>query len=244
MRSASKRYGFRPGILPTLGAAALMGLFIALGVWQLNRAQEKQAMLLQYEARNQRPAVELRPPVADMPSWRHRRVRVTGHFDADRQFLLDNQVYRGRAGYHVLTPLVLAQDQSRVLVDRGWVPLGASRDQLPQVSVTTGEVTLEGLVYVPYEEAYSLGNMDTGESGWPLRVQYIDFEQMAKRLEAPLAKMIIRLDTQSPYGYRREWQIAPFTPERHLGYAVQWFAFAATLLAIYLVVNFKRVDKE
>jgi surfeit locus 1 family protein len=239
---ASTRYSFKPAILPTLATLALMGLFIGLGVWQLNRAHEKQAMLLQYHTRSQKSPVQLRLPVADAERWQYRRVRITGHFDGERQFVLDNQVNRGRAGYHVLTPVKPTTGQSRVLVDRGWIPLGISREEMPDVDVASSEVTFEGVVYVPYERAYSLGQMASGETGWPLRVQFIDFEQMAVRLGAPLAEMIIRLDAESPYGYRREWQIAPFTPERHLGYAVQWFAFACVLLIIYLSVNFKRMQ--
>jgi surfeit locus 1 family protein len=242
METRGHRYRFKPMPLSTFAAAALIGLFIALGAWQLNRAQERQAMLLQYETRSHKPAVQLQLPIADTESWRYRRVKVTGHFDDDHQFLLDNQVSRGRAGYHVLTPLDPSAGQGNVLVDRGWVPLGTSREELPDVGVESGEVSLEGVVYIPYEGGYSLGGMATGEVGWPLRVQFIDFKQMAARLGVPLAEMIIRLDPHSRYGYRREWQIVPFSPERHLGYAVQWFALACALLVIYLVVNFKRIE--
>jgi surfeit locus 1 family protein len=84
--------------------------------------------------------------------------------------------------------------------------------------------------------------MTGGETGWPLRVQFIDFKQMARRLDSALGAMIVRLDPKSPYGYRREWQIAPMGPQRHLGYAVQWFALACTLLVIYVLVNLRRVD--
>ncbi len=244
MAAARKRYRFRPAPLPTIAAAALMGLFIALGIWQLNRAQDKQAMLMQYEVLSQRPPIDLRLPVEDTESWRYRRVAVVGHFDGQHQFLLDNQISHGQVGYHVLTPFKLTASQGRVLVDRGWIPLGANRNILPGVTVTKDEVTLEGTVYVPYARRFSLGDMDVGEAGWPLRVQFVDFEQMAERLGAPLADMIIRLDPESPYGYRREWQIVPFSPIRHLGYAVQWLALAATLLVIYVAVTLKASSKE
>lgn len=236
-----RRYRFRPTLLPTLAAAVLMALFLALGVWQLNRAQEKQAMLRQHEDLSQRRAVQLRLPIADPAQWRHRRVTVTGRFDSDRQFLLDNRVSRGQVGYHVLTPLRLFASGGSVLVDRGWVPLGSSREELPSVPVTDREITVEGVVYVPYEEAYSLGRMDAGETAWPRRVQFLDFLQMGKRLGSELPEMTIRLDPAAPHGYRREWQIVPFTPQRHLGYAVQWFALAAAVLVLYIVVNLRRI---
>jgi surfeit locus 1 family protein len=227
-------------MLPTLAAVVLAGLFIALGMWQLNRAQEKQAMLAQYERLSQRRAVALRLPVAHPARWRHRKVSVTGHFERGRQFLLDNKISRGQVGYHVLTPLRLSASGRSVLVDRGWVPLGASREELPRIPVTGREVTVDGVVYVPFDEPYSLGGMDTGETGWPRRVQFIDFKQMARRLDAPLASMVVRLDPAAPYGYRREWELVPFSPERHLGYAVQWFALASAVLILYIVVNLRR----
>lgn len=197
-------------------------------------------MLLAYEnLSNQRP-VKLELPVAKPESWRYRHVKLTGRFDNARQFLLDNQVSRGQVGYDVLTALRLPEDQGRVLVDRGWVPLGANREVLPDVAVSADKISIQGAVYVPYAQGYSLGGMATGETGWPLRVQFIDFKQMGARLKAPLAVMVIRLDPEAPYGYRREWEVVPFGPARHLGYAVQWFALACALLAIYIFVNLNR----
>lgn len=218
-----------------------MGLFVALGVWQLNRAHAKHAMLSRYEALSQRSPVELRLPLKNEARWRYRRVELTGCFHRERQFLLDNQVRDGQVGYDVLASFEPSGNAQRVLVDRGWVPLGASRDRLPRVPVTARQVTIRGTVYVPYEKGYSLGGMDTGERGWPRRVQFVDFEQMGLRLHAPLARMTVRLDSASPYGYVREWQVAPFSPQRHLGYAVQWFALAVGMLVIFAVVNLKRL---
>jgi len=216
-----------------------MGLFIALGIWQLNRAEEKQAILDSYALRGQQPPVALALPLKNAGRWRYRHVEVTGRFDPDHQFLLDNQVRAGQAGYHVLTPLHVNCGQS-LLVDRGWIPLGASRERLPEMPVTDARITLRGTVYVPYEQGFSLGGMDAGERVWPRRVQFVDFKRMGARLDLALAGASLRLDPESPHCYRCEWQLAPFTPERHLGYAVQWFAMALALLIIVIVVNVKR----
>jgi surfeit locus 1 family protein len=235
-----RRYDFKPALVPTVAAIVLTGLFITLGVWQLNRAQEKQAMLSRYEALGQRRPVELQLPVMNEARWRYRNVRLTGRFDREHQFLLDNQVYRGRVGYNVLTLLQPIGAEQRVLIDRGWIPAGTSRGQLPRIPVTARRVTIQGEVYVPYEDGYRLGGMDTGEHGWPRRIQFIDFEQIARRATAPLARMIVRLNPASPHGYVRDWQIVPFSPQRHLGYAFQWFALAVGMLVIFIVVNTNR----
>ncbi len=235
-----RRYDFKPALLPTTGAVLLTGLFILLGVWQLNRAQEKQAMLSRYETLSQRRPVELQLPVVNEARWRYQNVKLTGRFDREHQFLLDNQVYRGRVGYNVLTLLEPTGAKQCILVDRGWIPAGASRIKLPRVPVTARRVTIQGEVYVPYGKGYRLGGMDSGEQGWPRRIQFIDFEQIGRRTAAPLAQMIIRLNPTSPYGYMRDWQIVAFSPQRHLGYAVQWFALAVGMLVIFIVVNTNR----
>ncbi|MGH8503012.1 MAG: SURF1 family protein [Gammaproteobacteria bacterium] len=241
MHNRGKRYLFRPTVLPGVAAAILTGLFIALGVWQLNRAQEKQAILETYALRNQQSPEELTLPLKDKPWWRYRRVEVTGHFTANRQFLLDNQVNHGRVGYNVLTPLRVTGNRG-VLVDRGWIPLGSSRDERPEIPVTSARVRLRAMVFVPYARGFSLGGMDEGETGWPRRVQFIDFERMGARVDLALAGVALRLDPQSPYCYRCEWQLTPFSPARHLGYAVQWFALAVAVLVIFIVVNLKRSE--
>lgn len=243
MRSRGKRYTFKAAVLPGVAAAVLMGLFIALGIWQLNRAEEKQAILDSYAFRSRQPPIELALPLTNASRWRYRHVEITGRFDSHHQFLLDNQVRRGQAGYHVLTPLRVG-DRLSLLVDRGWVPLGGSRARLPEIPVTNAKVTLRGTIYVPYEQGFSLGGMDAGETAWPRRVQFVDFKQMGARVGLALADASLRLDPASPYCYRCEWQIAPFTPMRHLGYAVQWFAMAFALLVIFIVVNVKRNESH
>lgn len=232
-------YRFRFALLPTLVTAVLLCLFVSLGAWQVNRAEEKRQILEHYMLRSQRAPTQLRLPLQDPGSWRYVNVRVKGWFDADRQFLLDNQVKQGIAGYHVLSPLRL-NDTEAVLVDRGWIPAGDDRSALPDTRVTDTAVELLGYVYIPYGEAFHLGALDDSEPTWPRRVQYIDFTEMAKRLGYPLAELVLRLNPESPHGYRREWRTIPFSPERHLGYAVQWFALAAVLIVIYIALNLRR----
>ncbi len=245
MRGRGKHFTFRPAvflnvaIVPSVTAAVLITLFIALGIWQLNRAEEKQAILNSYALRSQLPPAALPLPLTNAGRWRYRHVEVTGRFDSDHQFLLDNQVRGGQAGYQVLTPLRVSGEQG-LLVDRGWIPLGASRERLPEIPVSHASVTLRGTIYVAHEQGFSLGGMDAGETGWPRRVQFVDFKRMGARIDLALVGASLRLDPESPYCYRCAWQVAPFTPERHLGYAVQWFAMALALLIIVIVVNVKR----
>ena len=235
-------YRFTPNPFLSLITLGLLILFLALGVWQLERADEKRVILENYTYRSKQPPQPLILPLDDPGAWRYRKVHVKGLFDHNQQFLLDNQVSRGEAGYQVLTPFKLKGSSARVLVDRGWVAVGRDRLHLPQISVDTNEINLIGTLYVPYDKGFRIGTIDEGQTSWPRLVQYIDFKMMGDRLGYSLYPVILRLDPASSGGYRREWPTVPFTPERHLGYAVQWFALAAALFVIYLALNIKRTN--
>jgi surfeit locus 1 family protein len=237
-------YRFQPTLILTLIAAALFILFVWLGNWQLNRANEKRLILRNYDHRIQEPPSELPLPLSDATAWRYRRVRITGRFDEEKQFLLDNQVNRGQAGFNVLTPLKLLHKEQAVLIDRGWIPLNADRRQLPDVSVATDVVSLEGVVYVPYGRGVRLGGLDEASNQWPRLIEYLDFEAMSNRLGYPLAPLTIRLDPKSPHGYRRTWKAVPITPQTHTAYALQWFTFAAVMMVIYLALSLKRRESS
>jgi surfeit locus 1 family protein len=229
---------FSPRPVPTLVTVLLFPLLLGLGFWQLDRAEQKQALVAEYEQRSELPPVELVPGLEDGESLRYRRVQVTGRYDSARQLLLDNQVRERRAGFNVVTPLLIDEGETAVLVDRGWRPLGATRSDLPDVGVEGGQRRVHGEAYVPFE-GYRLGEA-AEPSGWPRFIQYVDFAQLEAVVGRNLLPLIVRLDPGEPDGYLREWPVIPFSADRHIGYAVQWFALAAALLLIYLVVNTHR----
>lgn len=233
-------YHFRPALFPSLAAGVLIGLFLGLGIWQLQRAEEKKTLVEDLERRAREPAVVLSPPVGEAHTWRNRRITAEGRFVAERQLLLDNQVYKGRVGYHVLTPFQLSGTNSMVLVDRGWVPAGENRSVLPTVSSPSTEIQIQGTAYVHYSQGFHIGEIDTNQTSWPRVIQYVDYEEVGHRLGTALMPLTVRLDPNGPYGYVRDWDSAPFSPQRHLGYAVQWFALAAALIVIFLALSIRR----
>ena len=242
MRLQIGEFSFKPSPLLSLLAGGLLVLLLSLGNWQLDRADEKRTIMQDYEQRIKQPTSELSFPISDAEQWRSRKVRIMGRFENEKQFLLDNQVSRGQVGLQVLTPLKLLHRDEAVLVDRGWVPLGPDRKQLPDISVDTDVVSLRGTVYVPYKQGFRLGSMDEGHFGWPRLIQYLDFGAMSDRVGYPLAPLTIRLDPNLPHGYRREWQPVSMSPETHLAYAMQWFTLAAVLIVIYLALSLKRLS--
>jgi surfeit locus 1 family protein len=237
------RYEFRPKLYITVLTLIFMSLFILLGMWQLSRAQEKEAIIHTWQQRKTQPASELDWNHVQNPGGqRFRHVRIDGRWVPDRQFLLDNQINEGRPGYQVITPLAVSGRKPWLLVDRGWVPLGGSRKRLPDVGLRPAEQAVVGTVYVPFGRGFHLGGMDDGQHGWPRVIQFLDFKNMAQRLGHPVLPLIIRMDAGQPQGYVREWQPVAFTPARHIGYAVQWFAMALILVLIYLFRNLRQAD--
>lgn len=227
------RLRFAPRLLATAAAVAAALAFAALGNWQLGRAQEKRALAADFA--REAPAIGFRMIGDDAP--RYQRVIARGSYDTDRQFLLDNMSHAGRAGVLVLTPLGLA-DGSTVLVNRGWQPYGRTRASLPAVAVTAEVRTVAGrLDNLPRPSI----RLDAPQAeGWPRLVQYPRMEELSAMLGRELYPRMILLDAALPDGYVREWTVPGTTPDRHLGYAVQWFAFAALAIAIWVALSLRR----
>lgn len=227
---------FAPGLVPTLVMLPVLALLLWLGTWQVHRAAEKRVLFEDF-ARGGDALVELPPPGSLAP--RYARVRVTGTYLPGRQFLLDNMTQAERVGYRVLTPLGRT-DGTTVLVDRGWLPLGASRDRLPDVRVGTEPRTITGRVDLLPRPGIVLDTPDG--AGWPRVISFPTLGQLERLAGRPLYPQIVLLDPALPDGYVRDWQAPGLPPDRHIGYAVQWYGLALTLLVIYVVVNLKSTD--
>lgn len=228
---------------PWVTGVALLVLFLFLGNWQLQRADEKRAVLAGFEAaasaRHQRLDLSVEP----LESLRFRPVMLSGHYLPEQQFLLDNQVRQGQVGYRVITPLLDRDSGRTVLIERGWIPRGPERETLPDVTAgLAGDVvTIRGHVYLPFGEGYRLGAMDEAPGVWPRVIQYLDFAAIGERLQQDVPPLTVRLDPEEPLGYEREWRpVLPMGPERHLAYAVQWFGLALALVVIAMVMAYRR----
>lgn len=237
--SALKPAGLRfsPPAVPTVVAAALLLLLCSLGFWQLDRAAGKEAALVRFEAAR---STLLDETALGRDPYEFARVDLVGRYDSAHQFLQDNRTYRGRSGYHVLTPLRTAS-HGAVLVNRGWVPADPDRNSLPEIAAPRGPVRLQGTVRLAREDLFVLGDTGYAAPGWPRVVQRVELDAMKRSLGYSLADWLVALDPAAPNGYVREWKAAPgLTPDRHRGYAFQWFALAAALFSIWVAVNLKR----
>lgn len=233
-----------PAWAVVLTALALAG-FVSLGAWQLGRAQLKQQRIDAFlEAGRQTVDADgLR--FDDLA--RYQRVSLRGRYDAGRQILLDNMPSAsGHPGYRVLTPLERADGRGRVLVDRGWVPLGSSRAVLPDLEVATAEREVSGLLDVLPEPGLRVGPaVNPGETGWPRVMLFPTERDVETALGRDVESRIVLLDPEQPDGFERAWRPSlGFAPERHLGYAVQWFAFALVAAILFVALNLRHAGPE
>jgi surfeit locus 1 family protein len=233
------RLNFTPGLWPSLVTLVLLGVLLSLGFWQLHRAEQKRVLLASYERDTKATVFQLEPNLRSVSDLDYHFASAVGYYDAKHQFLLDNRTYLGRAGYHVLTPFKLRESSVAVLVNRGWIPIGASRDEVPDLRVSTQRRSIEGRIKQPSAGGLMLGEEQPRER-WPYRIQRVDMQRLSTELAYPLLPVILLLDGEQQDGYVRDWNPLTSGPERNVGYAVQWFGLAAVLLIIYLVVNTRR----
>lgn len=230
---------FRPGRWPTLITLLVFGILLSLGFWQLDRAEQKRALLAEYQAGTATALLRLDANLSSVEGLQYQSASVSGRYDGAHQFLLDNRTHNGMAGYEVLTPLKLTGAQVGVLVNRGWVPLGGSRAYLPAVPVSGEERSVIGRIRDVSEKGFSLGR-EQARTGWPYRILRVDLAELENELGYPLLPLVLLLDPAQADGYARDWHPLTFGPERNVGYAVQWFSLATTLLIIYVAVNLKK----
>ncbi len=234
---------FRPAFWPSLAYVLLLPLLVRLGIWQLDRAAEKQAILDDIAAAEEVPPRALSLPLAEVDALNYRKFVVRGEYLQGRDYLLDNQSQQGRVGYHVLTPLRLAAwPEQCVLVDRGWVAQGRDRQNLPVIVTPTGERAITGSVWLSWRESFRLGDRARSDSRWPAVIQWIEPAAMAEELPCRPLPLVLRLDAAAEGGFVRDWPAPRIEPEKSISYAVQWFALAAVLTLIYVFVNLKKIE--
>jgi surfeit locus 1 family protein len=229
-----RNYSFKPGRGISLLFLTVFAVFVSLGAWQMRRAGEKEALMAAREQRGREAPVRLDGAATDLELLRYRRVVMAGQYDAAHQFLLDNQIYGQRPGYQVLTPLRIAGSGAAVMVNRGWVPLGADRARMPAVGLAATGVQLSGVVDRFPGVGFKLNGAEVPGPGWPSVVQLAVPERLAERLGYPVLPYQVLLDEKAGEGYVRAWREIRLDPEKNLGYAGQWFLFALTAAVLYL----------
>jgi surfeit locus 1 family protein len=237
MKFGEHQFKFR--LVPTLLLAIPVPLLAGLGVWQLDRAEQKREQTQTLQQRERQAPLMLTGMQADASALRYRRIRVQGSFEPDGQFFIENRRYAGRTGFYVITPLRMSGSNIRVLVNRGWLPAPAD-GALPAAQMPSGNVEVNGVVETPSAPALVLHDGRDATQIWGRRWPYMTIELFAAGVAYPVQPFVILQDPDNTHGFTRDWPRELPKEGMHLGYAIQWFAFALISLGLYLRLSLVR----
>jgi surfeit locus 1 family protein len=227
---------FQPRFWPTVVALIMMAMVIGLGTWQLQRRVWKTDLLATIAARMNAPAVPLPAQIDNPPDWTFRSVHVAGHFDADKALWLYGRTYDGKAGIHLMVPLIRAEGDP-ILVDRGFVPFDHG-SELAAIASADGAVEIDGVVRIPEPGGLFMPSNQPDKNIW----YTVDMPAMAKTIAQPLAPVYIAAKPTAAAG----WPAATGGTEgtgirnEHLNYAIFWYSMAVVLAGIYLMSSRSR----
>lgn len=227
---------WRAGWKMTTFVIVMLPLVLALGFWQLDRAREMRGYQDQYFARM---AMTPEPPGNHRDMLPFERLRLEGWYDAHMHFLVDNQVRQGRQGYWVVSRFTTV-DGAAWLVNRGWIAAPGTRDSLPEIPTPPDRVVVVG-VFWPETGLVPLLAAEAVSGDWPRRVQRLDVARMAGPAGVEVHSEI-RLEAGHPGVFAAAPLDAVFSPDRHRGYAVQWFGLAIALGVGFVLFGFRKND--
>jgi surfeit locus 1 family protein len=237
MRIANRN--FSPSLRAVALTVAAVPLFVWAAFWQLDRAAEKDALQAKFAA-GQSTVVELTAANATGLT-QYQRVTARGHYDSAHQILLDSMPSAmGQPGYRVVTPFEL-QDGGWLLVDRGWHRPGATRAEIPDVTVAEAPRTVAGQLSVLPRPGLRIAAQPGTDTSWPRVMNYPDQAAVEKALSRKVLPGLVLLDNDQPDGFERAWQARfDLGSERNLSYAVQWFGFAIVAIVLFVVMGLRR----
>jgi surfeit locus 1 family protein len=227
---------FAPTVWPTLATLFFFALTLALGNWQSGRAETKRALQARYDAAVHEAPIHVGGSLLDRDSVLFRKLEVEGIFDDAHTILLDNRVMNGVAGYHVLTPLRINGSRLAILVNRGWVMAGRTRERVPAAPAPAGVVRLEGMAVDPHTRYVELAPTMPQGRVW----QNLDFARYAATSGLGLQPVLLLQTSHTTDGLQRSWPRPDTGVDTHVGYAFQWYSLAATLAVLWLIMNVKR----
>lgn len=229
----------------TLFSVFFLILFINLGFWQLRRADYKVRLLAQQAQREHQPARTLARIPADPKRADELPVILEGSYDKDHTFLLDNRVLNGRVGFEVLVPFHDTSTNQYALVNRGFVPMGRTRHDVPRVPpLATNSTVATGSVHVTAEDGHPSHRGTSVLAPGMTIVEDASPALVSRLIHKPFYPHMIRLARSDPNALPRYWPVTMMMPSRHRAYAVQWFLMAVAVVGAWGAFSFRRARPE
>ena len=226
----------------TIAALLAVVLTLALGRWQLSRADQKETHQAATESQGRLPALDAQDllATADMKSLVHRKIVLHGHWLAQHTVYLDNRQMHDKVGQFVLTPFQLEGSGAVLLVQRGWVARNfLDRAQVTPIITPSGTVELEGRIVPPPSKLYELGHAEK-----TVLRQNVDLAEFSAEVGQPLLAVSVQQSGVTSEGLLREWPQVASGVEKHYGYAFQWFALSALISILYVWFQIVRRFKK
>jgi len=217
---------------PFIITLIMLVVMVFLGFWQLHRYSFKKDLLSRHQ-KNRAQQLHSWHQFKEAGQKEFFRIKVRGTYLNQKSVLLDNRRHKDKIGYEVITPLQVIGEKKLLLVNRGWISRGKSRNDLPKLEAIMGVQAVQGYINKPSSPRFMLGKNIENQHQWPLRMQYLNFKQLALVIDKPIYPYVLRLAPNASSGFARQWVLVVSQPSRHLGYAIQWFLMSLALMVAY-----------
>lgn len=198
---------------------------LALGLWQLERAEQKQVLLQEWQQQDR-----VNQGLSSPNLQRFSLIRQQGEFEQQRWFLLDNRTRQGQVGYDVVALFLPLGGERHILINLGWIRADLDRRILPDIELPKGVVTIKGRL-TEASQPWVLGE-SRQQPQWPQRIQRIELDGLEQQLGLMLMPWVIRPTEPVLPETDLSWSPAVMSPEKHQAYAVQWFAMTLVLVLL------------
>ncbi|ASG66683.1 cytochrome oxidase biosynthesis protein [Idiomarina piscisalsi] len=228
-------------LVATIITLLAIGVLVKLGFWQLERAEEKQQLFADYESQQTSEAKPL-SSIKDLNEDQHRftYVSVSGQFQSTPVLLLDNKILDSTVGYNVMG---FFQPEARQLpiqlVNLGWIPAPKLRSDIPEIDLPKGNLTLTAYVYFPSQNELTQNSFEYATNNDSVRIQEASPNALSKEFNLTPRSHLLLLETPKDIGWQRDWEPQVMKPEKHYGYATQWFSLAVACLVIFVIAVIK-----
>ncbi|KQO71014.1 SURF1 family protein [Methylobacterium sp. Leaf89] len=248
MASPLRPGAWRSILMPSLVSLICLAILLGLGVWQLARKGEKEALITRILARS-----KVEPPTAlplpqdwDPARDEFRRVRITGRFRHEAETLVHGLAagdVPGRAlqGYYLLTPFLL-EDGGTILINRGFVPTELKAPANRAAGQVEGATTVTGILRGSEPRTMFVPAPDPARNEWFNRD--IAGISASRGLPDPRPYLVEADATPNPGGWPKGGQLRVDLPNNHLQYAFTWFGIAACLVGVFGVFAWRRLHED
>lgn len=223
----------------TLFSGLFFPLLLSLGFWQVDRADQKEGILDAFDHQKNKKHTALNVHAAEL-LVDYQSVELSGAYVSERYWLLEGRTQKSVPGYHVLMPFVLS-DNNVVIVDRGWLPANPDRSILPKFDTPRLTLNIMGSIQ-PVSDIAFVDETENTLVVWPHRILEVDIEIMSSQFGSALFSKVIRLDETEPSAFSIINRPVNMTPQKHIGYAVQWFSLALALAVLWLFASSNIAD--